>query len=277
MGFIGRAALLAIAIATAVVLAAPADAKVRKITHIEHATLGQVTARVTYQERRTKRTATYRGLRVRITRGSVRVLDALVAPPCLKGCLARPAGAGARRSVHVRNLDGDSEPEAIVDVYTGGAHCCDWAYVYDYVPAESRYALARRNFGDPGYRIDDLQGDGSLEFVGGDARFASAFTAYVFSGFPVQVWRFTGSGFANVTRSFPALVKRDARRFLRRYRALGEREDARGVLAAYAADQYLLGQGKVGLDLVRSAIARGEVSERFLDSLRRRLERWGYA
>jgi len=277
MGFIGRAGLIAIAIATAVVLAAPAGAKVRKITHIEHATLGQVTARLTYEERRSERTATYRGLRVRITRGSVRVLDAPVAPPCAEACLGHPAGAGARRSVHVRNLDGDAEPEAIVDVYTGGAHCCDWAYVYDYLPAESRYALARHNFGDPGYRIDDLEGDGSLEFVGGDARFASAFTAYVFSGFPIQVWRFADSGFANVTRSFPALVRRDARRFLRRYRRLGHREDARGVLAAYAADQYLLGRGKVGLALVRRAIARGEVRKRFLDSLRRRLERWGYS
>jgi hypothetical protein len=285
MGSLVRATLIVAILAG---LGAPAaSAATKKITHEEFATLGQVTARLTYLERRHRDFSDYGDLRVSITRAGVPALDAPIDPPCSADyCRSDPAGRalfGDRRSVHVRDVGGSPEQEVIVDVYTGGVHCCEWAYVYVYLPASNSYALTTHNFGDPGYRIDDLQKDGSLEFVGGDYRFGYVFTGYAQSAFPVQIWRLDGQALVDVTRSFPALIRRDARRLLRYYRRYRKRDDVRGILAAYAADQCLLGKRRVGLRLARRAVKRHEVKRdlypggrKYLRSLRRHLKRWGY-
>ena len=82
----------------------------------------------------------------------------------------------------------------IFDAGTGGAHCCYYAFVYRYSPAENRYRRVRHNFADPAYRLVDEDGDGSVEFRSADARFAYEFTAFAFSKFPVQVWLGAGRG-----------------------------------------------------------------------------------
>jgi hypothetical protein len=285
MGSLGRAGLIAAIVAGLV--APEANAAPKKITHEEFATLGQVTARLTYLERRHKDYSEYGDLRVSITRAGVPALDAPIDPPC-SFCRSDPFGRviGERRSIHVRDVGGSPEPEAIVDIYTGGVHCCEWAYVYVYVPAQSQYVLTTHNFGDPGYDIDDLEHDGSLEFLGADYRFGYVFTGYAQSGFPVQVWRLDGDAFADVTRSFPVLIERDAKRFLRLYRRYRKHEDVRGLLAAYAADEYLLGRRHAALRFIRKALRRHDVrrhqgfgwpsGRKYLRSLRRHLKRWGY-
>ena len=260
----------------AALLAPAANAAPRKITHEEFATLGQVTGRLTFLERRRDGHSDYRDVRVSITRAGVPVLDTAIEPPC-DPCDVIPAHASRnRRSVHVRDLDGDREPEVVVDIFTGGAHCCDWAHVYAYVPAEARYVLTAHSFGSPHYRLADLQRDSSLEFVTRDKRFESAFSSYAASGFPIQVLRFDHGTFADVTRSFPALIRRDATTWLRFYRRLRQREDVRGVLAAYAADQCLLGKERAAFRLARRAAGRREVRRKYVRSLRRHLRRWGY-
>ena len=46
----------------------------------------------------------------------------------------RPFGPGNPdgNSVRFANLDSDAEPEILVDLYTGGAHCCLISFIYDY-------------------------------------------------------------------------------------------------------------------------------------------------
>src|SRR5947199_155313 len=79
-------------------------------------------------------------------------------------------------------------------------------------------------------------------------RFAYEFTAYAFSVLPVRVWHYSAGTLTDVTRSFPRLAAADAKRNLRGYRQ--ERRDpegdVRGALAAYVADEYLLGHRAVG-------------------------------
>jgi hypothetical protein len=138
-----------------------------------------------------------------------------------------------------------------------------------------------------GYRLIDLNHDGIPELSSHDDRFAYAFTDFADCWFPPQVWRYHAGKLVNITRKFPGLARRDAADALRTYRRTGKRRDERGLLAAYVADQYLLGHGSRGWALVRSAERHGLLKgighgdpwphgKRYLTALRRFLHRNGY-
>lgn len=187
----------------------------------------------------------------------------------------------------MRDLDGGG-PEVLVDFYTGGAHCCAFTDVY--FPAGERYRPTVVVWGSGGYRVRDLGRDGAVEFVSRDPRFAYEFSAFASSLEPIRIWRFSRGRLRDLTRSFPADVAGDARSTLRLYQEARKTSppEVRGILAAYLADEYLLGKSARGWALVRKAYADGEFgwSERkdgypagrsYLARLRIFLRRTGYA
>ncbi len=66
----------------------------------------------------------------------------------------------------------------------------------------------------------------------------------------------------DVTRSFPALVRKDAAMLWKGYEQehTGDDVDVRGVLAAWMADQYLLGQQNAGWTSLQQINAQGGLS-----------------
>ena len=188
-------------------------------------------------------------------------------------------------AIKARDLDGNGEPEVIVDFYTGGAHCCLFTRIFRHTP--SRYTPLRHLWGDPSYRLRDLQRDDSPELVSADDHFAYAFTSYAGSALPVQVWRYRSTGLSDVTRSFPAVVRKDAATWWKAYEEERSTVDAdpRGVLAAWMADQYLLGQEDAGWATLRQINAAGELDgdpiwpagDAYLAKLRKFLTAHGYA
>ena len=51
--------------------------------------------------------------------------DLTIADICEDGCVLTPDSAErSRRILKVADLDGDGEPEVLVDTFSGGAHCC---------------------------------------------------------------------------------------------------------------------------------------------------------
>jgi hypothetical protein len=193
-----------------------------------------------------------RGARLQITRhGSVR----LSAPIAALTGFSRPTG------LVVRDLGTDREPEVILDVYTGGAHCCVHSLIYRYDRAQRRYRFGVRDWGNVGFRIIDLDRNGQPEFRSADDRFAYAFTSYADSVFPLRIWHYDRGRFLDVTRSFPRLVLADARNAWRTYLS-ARHTDPRGALAAWLADEYLLGQQEQGWRKVDAAYRRGEVGPR---------------
>jgi subtilisin-like proprotein convertase family protein len=161
--------------------------------------------------------------------------------------------------LRVRDLDG-GEPEVIVDGYTGGAHCCIYSNIYRYDGERLAYRVKRRLWGNYGYRFADYDGDGRPELQAWDERFLYRFTAYVCSGAPIQIWHYDHGRLLDLTRKFPRIVAQDAAGHRRDY--VREREsrscDVRGFLAAYLADEYLLGRGAEGLKQVEAAVKRGD-------------------
>jgi subtilisin-like proprotein convertase family protein len=221
----------------------------------------------------------YRGVHLRIVRAGRTLFDAV--PKRLHPCACPDDGPVVREpggALSVRDLDRDGEPEVLVDFYSGGAHCCFYTDVYRYVPRQRGYRVMVGFWGDLGFRIVDLGRDGRLEFRTGDDRFAYAFTSFAASVFPPRILRFDHGRFVDVTRRFPAIVRRDAAKQYGLYRALRRSKDAdvRGVLAAWLADQYLLGRGQAGWGVLLRAERRGEVDTAYLRKLRSFLRRTGY-
>jgi hypothetical protein len=189
----------------------------------------------------------------------------------------------------LRDLDGDSEPEVLLEVFSGGAHCCSYSLVYRFVQFANTYERIAWPWGNAGYTLKDLNRDHRPEFVTGDDRFAYLFTSYADSSFPITIYQLGEKGFADVTRKFRGAVRADARRKLRFYhQALREKRDVRGLLAAFQADEYLAKRSKQGWRVLNRAARRkqlkspygdntGPSGQRYLRALTRYLRRWGYA
>ncbi len=133
-------------------------------------------------------------------------------------------------------------PDVVLGLYSGGAHCC---YIVEvFAPSATTYTKFQIELGDPIARIQVLPGNRFPALLTQDDTFAYAFTDYAASGLPIKVLRFTGSGFANVTRQYPALIRADASQWLSAFydQASSHSSDSVGVIAAWAADEYLLGR-----------------------------------
>ena len=161
-------------------------------------------------------------------------------------------------TVRVRDLDRDGELDVLVDTFTGGAHCCLQSRFFRYLPDRGVYAGTFHNWGNGGYRLENLDGQDGLELVSSDDRFAYAFTAFAASAFPVQIWRFEAGRFVDVTRDFPGQIERDSSALWRLYEQVRrERTDVRGVLAAWHADRCLLGRAEQGWARLEAIRKRG--------------------
>ena len=248
------------------------------------ATGGAVTATFSF----TGTFPSFSGLHLTIAQsGSVLYDQPVTSRAC--GSICAPQATGARASsVHVIDLDGIGQPNVVLDLYTGGAHCCSVEEVFTFDPGSMTYAETERNFGDPGARIEDLKHDGHFEFVTADDGFAYAFTDFAASGLPLQIFTFTGSRFQDVTGHYPALIRKDAATWLKAFKGMarGHYSDSVGIIAAWAADEYRLGksaaanrylhqQAKAGhlRSPLGASVAQGQ---KFVTRLQKFLRRHGY-
>lgn len=186
----------------------------------------------------------------------------------------------------ITDLDGNGELEVILDLYSGGAHCCTTSVVQQFDAVAAAYqTTAVHDWGNPGYRLENLDRAGPLEFVTGDDRFAYEFACYACSALPIQIWRYAPGGFDDVTRDFPRLVRKNAAGAWTDYRqALKRHEDVRGLLSAWAADKALVGKSAQAFRTLDRLAANGTLNgdspwpsgKRYVRELRSFLTKTGY-
>lgn len=266
--------LAAAAVLAVLLLAAPAAADTRRT---ETAASGPVRAELTYVK---VTDFGYRDMRLTVRRQGRAVFSRRI--PSCRGCVIWPAYQGRRKSVSVRDLDRDGEPEVVVEGYTGGAHCCLVLYAYRW--NGRTYAARQLNAASAGYRWADADGNGRPEWISADARFEALFTAYANSVAPIRIFTYRNGVFVVVTRSFPELVRRDERDAWGIYRRNRGSRDVRGALAAWAADKYLLGEGDEVWPTLEEASRSGDIrtdagrpaGPAFIRDLRRALAEFGY-
>jgi subtilisin-like proprotein convertase family protein len=257
----------------------------RNVVDEVHAARGDVSADLSYRETK----SFYSDLRISVRRHGVRLLSTPVARLACHDCAVSGYNTLLGPSpLAVRDLDGDGEPEVLLDLYTGGAHCCFYTVILRF--DGSRYRGSVAFWGDPGYSLRDLNGDGPPEFLTADDRFAYAFTSYAGSALPVQVRRYDHGALTDVTDQYLYLVRSDARSLWQEYlkdHAQPE-ADMRGLLAGWLADEYRLGQQDAAWKQIEAAYSRGELSAprvdpvwpaglKYLRALRAFLVKTGYA
>jgi hypothetical protein len=250
-------------------------------TVTQKVTSGQVTAEFSYAQSG----EAYRDVRLKLIRAGRTLVDADLLRAGCPDCAAwRPTGR-----LVLRSLDADAEPELLLDFFSGGAYCCTYSLVYRYDPAAGSYARQQLPWGTSGYRLVDLDGTGSPEFLSADHRFDSAFGPHAVSVEPIRIWRYEAGRLVDVTRRFPGRIKADAAQHWRLYLKVrrSEHREVRGILPAWLADQALLGRQAHGWRTLEAAYARGELGRgrvkdgypagrRYLAKLRSFLRSTGY-
>ncbi|MFL5844007.1 MAG: hypothetical protein ACJ762_04870 [Solirubrobacteraceae bacterium] len=208
-----------------------------------------------------------------ITRDGVREVDHRSLKRICELCtsIARP-----RTALHVRDVDSDGAPEVIADLFSGGAHCC-WSTVV-FVPKDGTYKARLAEWGNAGYRLRDLDGNGAPEFETTDDAFSGAFTSYAASYRPPLILSLIGQKFVNVTRNFGSLISADLveiDKLLDQYRG-EEGAELEGLIAARMAELALLGRSaEIGpyLDAARKS---GDTDAKFKAALLKFLRNSGY-
>lgn len=259
------------ALALALLALLPAAAAARTVS----VSRGDVTAALRYTQDGFQTTVQ----RLTITRAGQVLFSGKPNPKACRPAVCEPVPR-ALKPLRIRDVQGDGEPEVIYSSFSGGAHCCTVAEVYSH--GGGGYSAASFNFTDSGFVLRDFDSDGKLEWVSRDPQFDYAFTAYAFSGKPIQIFHFAGKRFREATSAFPRQVRRDARLWLHRYRQTSNRDDGveYGPVAAWAADRYRLGKRDATLRFLRGEARRGLLKprgKRFVTKLDRFLRRLGYA
>ena len=188
--------------------------------------------------------------------------------------------------LQVRDLDKDNEPEIILDIYSGGPHCCTSSMIYRYdVKIKEYTAITHPWFHNFGPKIDDkiqdIDKDGNVEFVNYDSRFAYKFSPFSYSRFPLQIWQYHQGKMIDVTRRYPQQVKNHAYQLWQEYITIknqfeGDATSAeKAILAAYLADKFLLGEGEDGERRVQETYKESDRTQ-FFTELRKFLGETGY-
>jgi hypothetical protein len=277
---------LLLALAAGVAGVFPATAGARDVTQTAQA--GDVHATLTYRVAKD----VYSRVRIRVVRaGHGLVDDRLREVTCSKGCATWAPGYGARAGpVRVRDLDADGEPEVLLDLYSGGAHCCVLTAFYRYDAKSAVYRRSVWDFHDAGYKVNDLDADGRPELSSYDDRIDYVFAPYAFSVAPRQIWEWQAGDLLDVTRDFPDAVRADAGKALALYNQARKKRDRiaiRGALAGWTADQCLLGRAAQAWFRLETAYKAGELGKgpkdmgypagkQYIDSLRAFLRKTGY-
>lgn len=226
-----------------------------------------------------------RRFRLKILVDGTTAYDQIVASAaCPPGCTTTGLGGGKTpiRAVALKHF---GVPDVILGLYSGGAHCCYIDQVYSLNTSTNRFIKTEHDFGDAGARILDLHGDKNYEFLSADYRISEAgFTDYADSAAPLQIFSFSHNAFHDVTRQYPNRLRADAAKWLGAFHH--HFGNGRGLIAAWAADEYLLGRPGLVKSQLAGALKAGHLGvpsrfggpspAKFVTQLQALLRRFGY-
>jgi hypothetical protein len=247
-----------------------------------HAKSGSTSATLTWTRRGTSDFRSYTGLKLTI-KGGGKTTKATLKGIAKAAYLTKP-------QLQLTDVTGDGKPDAIVTLYTGGAHCCEVTSI----ATSTTTAWAKpvnHDWRDGGYKLQDLGGTAAPEFVGVDVRFIDAYAAHAASIEPIQIFSMTTGTLVDVTRQFPDAIAADLVIKQQAFASTAitgddakkapstvDHEAGRQALAATLGDLLLLGRTDDAKALVAQASARGDFadSQTFTGNLGHDLKTWGY-
>jgi hypothetical protein len=240
-------------------------------TYTETRRAGSIEAVFSY---RSKSPFGYEGQRLLVRRAGRTSLDVQLPPD--RSWPDRPG-----RSLALVDLDG-GEPEVLVSLFTGGANCCFAWRVYRFTGGRYRGSLF--NSGHAGLRLANLDRRGTPEIRSADGRFHYLFSSGADSFYPLRIYRFKAGHLMTVTRQFPYHLRQaEIRSWRLAARSWNSDRNPHTVLAAWAANKYLLGEGADVWPRIQRLIDEGTIESHvegngppYPRALRAALRRFGY-
>jgi len=104
------------------------------------------------------------------------------------------------------DLNNDGKKEILIDMYTGGAHCCTSLFVGE-IRNDNFNFIDTIFWGNSYYSVKDLNNDCKYEILGANDMFAYAFTNFAESEFPILIYGMENKRIKNITGRFPKLVE----------------------------------------------------------------------
>lgn len=193
--------------------------------------------------------------------------------------------------VFLKDLNRDGIPEVIVETFSGGAHCCTNAVIYTKHQGQFRKVETGPKDGG-GIAFQDLDGDGSIELVSRDQSFYYAYSSYVSSVPPSQIFSLQSGKLVDTTRKYPRYLRAELQRMFEVIKEFSKQDrEINGILAGYVAQKALLGEFAQGWQVMLARYDRvsdwglaiynsqGQETGRYRDfptALRSHLKRMGY-
>lgn len=231
-----------------------------------------VSASIAYLDGSKGTVPVWKNIRVTIKLDERTIVDAQVLP------LAARQSVFAAPRLRAVDLDDDGEGEVLIDVYTAGVECCRRTVVYR--RSGSRYRAQLLEWQDTGYRLADVTGQSSPEFLTSDSRVPRRWDSDARG--PIRVLQMRRGKVVDVSRRAPRQLRRDARIHRRAWRTVRRKGqgDARPIIAAYVIDLVRLGEIRAAKAALSDAARARELRtsrQAFARSLDRQLIRWGYS
>ncbi len=148
--------------------------------------------------------------------------------------------------VSLIDLDNNGTDEVIVQVFSGGAHCCTNHIIYTWKNNQFMKTETGELDGNGGY-FEDIDQDKNYEFVTYDNSFLYQFSSYAGSFPPTLIFQFKQGNFIEVTRNYPTVLRRTLQKMSEAVRqSQAENGEINGILAGYVAQKILLGEYEEG-------------------------------
>jgi hypothetical protein len=163
-------------------------------------------------------------------------------------------------------INKELEKVIFIDLYSGGAHCCS-SLLVGKISGNEFKILDSLMWGNSGYKVEDIDNDGTLEIEGGKDMFAYAFTNYAETRFPPVIYRFENDHLMDATNKYPYIIKEDIKQLKndlkeftdKGFGCLENDEDTfnsdagsvKTILAAIVADYWAIGEVSKGYELVK--------------------------
>jgi WD40 repeat protein len=222
--------------------------------------------------------------RIKIIRDGKSILDDTVLIPIVfdqrNGTKPREEiSEGRFLSLQVKDLDGDGEPEILLDLSLGknSVPRDHYSFIYRYETNLKKYILIKHLWGNISYELEDLDGDSLPEFKTEDPRFADVFSRAADAKLPLKILQYRQGKMLDVTKNYPVQVYTNASElWVESRKRQRNNQEVKGVLAAYMASKYLLGQEAEGWQLL-DQVYQGSDRTLFFAQLRQFLANNGYA
>jgi len=104
------------------------------------------------------------------------------------------------------DFNNDGKRIVVMETFSGGAHCCTSMLAF-YLWNDLVTVTDTIFWGNFGYEIKDIDGDGKLEIAGGNDMFAYAFTNYAETRSIPRIFHLRNGKFKDVTKKYKKIIK----------------------------------------------------------------------